>query len=176
MSVCKKNGILELYTLANELIYRHSLDHLPLYCAVSQSTDEIRFASISHSEIRVYKLITPAVNKLPDYFGLQNSNYNFTIISEGSDNLFTETSALPTAFLYYTRLGKKHWIVGDDQGGISLYHINGKLISRGLASEDSIMSLDRLGQQLVFGSKYNVGIFNLASLETHTLCEKVKFI
>ncbi len=176
LAVCKKNGILELYSMANELIYRHSLDHSPLYCAASQTSDDIRFASISHSEIRVYKLITPAVTKIPEYFGLQSSSYNFTIISDGSDNLFNEASVLPTAFMFYTRLGKKNWIVGDDKGGVNYYYINGKQAARGIASQDSITSFDRLGQQLVFGSKYNVGVFNTATLETHILCERVSFI
>lgn len=94
LTVCFEDGVLELYSLSGELLYRYSLGHRPLFCAGTSSADEIKIASVSDNEIRVHRLEMPVFNQtIGDYFGLQSYTTNATIKIEDYGPAFNETVA-----------------------------------------------------------------------------------
>jgi hypothetical protein len=76
-----------------------------------------------------------------------------------------------TSILFYIRAGRKHWVVGDSQGLISLLDFNGTVIGTGETYRGQINSFDRFGQSLTFATDHNVGIFDLNTMEVAQVCE-----
>ena len=50
---------------------------------------------------------------------------------DAENTLFEDGSVYPTSAQFYSKSGKKYWIVGDSVGGVSLHMFNGTLERRG---------------------------------------------
>jgi len=174
--VCLNDGTLNIYDLAGELLYRYKTGHKHLFCAATQSTDEMLIATIDKTEIKVHHIemhleANSTITATDQEFGLKCSKAKFTVSLLSSGILFNGTNPEPTAFSHYSRLGKKYWIVGDSDGFINVYHYNGEIYSRGSTGLSTIKTLDRSGQQLAYAGDKTLGIYNLGSMEPHIICD-----
>lgn len=157
-----EEGTLHIFEVSGKLVLRTELGATDIsHCSTLTTTDQVLISYIHSNRITVGSLI------------LNPESINNPIYTQiHSEWLFNGTSGLtPTAFTNYMRMGKKYWIVGDSQGGISLYSETGEFRERGLTGLSSISSLDRVSQQLIFSGDKTTGIYNLGSMEVYAQCE-----
>lgn len=170
--VCFEDGTLNLHDLKGELLYRYKTGHSHLFCASTQSTDEIYIATIDKTALKVHKIDMPYNGTVSETeFGLKCNKANMNIYLYSETKIFNETVAEPTSLISYSRLGKKYWIVGDSKGNINVFHYNGDVFNRGTSGVSSIRALDRSGQQLAYAGDNTIGIYNLGAMEPHIVCE-----
>jgi hypothetical protein len=95
------------------------------------------------------------------------SSVSFNLTTEKS----TEIPTLhPTSLIHYVKTGKKFWVLGDKEGLINLYLLNGTLSKQSSNKGGPITSLERFGQTIVFSSDSTIGVLNANTLETNTIC------
>lgn len=154
-------GELNVFDARGKLVFSTELGIKDIpYCSAFASTDRILIAYLHSNHITVSSLI----------LNQESLNPIYTQIHSGA--LFNGTTGpLPTAFTDYVRMGKKYWVVGDSQGGISLYSDTGEFKDRGLTGLSTITSLDRVSQQLIFAGDKTTGVYNLGAMEIYLRCE-----
>lgn len=101
-------------------------------------------------------------------FGVQTQKVNITMKFESEDSLFPE--ARPSSMIYYVRMGKKYWMVGDDMGGLSLHNLNGTLVKRAEIGNEPVAAMDRFGQQLVVSTGTRAAVVN-GNLAVQQYCD-----
>jgi hypothetical protein len=178
IAIVYEHGIFELYDNTNELLFKHNITYTPTFFAASNNYDgicylDIKLAFISPtSKLQVFsiwmdRLKVNATNTIEE-FGVQTQKVNITMKFESEDNLFTESR--PSSMIYYVRMGKKYWMVGDEIGGLSLHHLNGTLVKRTEIGNEPVAAMDRFGQQLVVSTGTRAAVVN-GNLAVQQYCE-----
>jgi hypothetical protein len=151
--ICQ-GSLISVYSSSAELLGTYALNNI-LFCAASSTPDD--------------PLIGVVAGSSP--FELAVLSFDGSVLQLLSSRRLLNDTALPTAFINYSRLGKKYWIAGDDRGRITFFAGNGEVIGQGNTSTTSVTLLDKFGSQVVFAGDNKVGVYNLGTLEVFQMCE-----
>ena len=149
-----QSSLVSVYSIYGELLSTYALNNI-LFCAASSTTDDPLIGVVTGSSSFELSVLTS------DAAGLHFVT-SYKLLND---------SAIPTTFINYSRLGKKFWLLGDNQGRITFYSANGEFIGQGPTGTSSVKVLDKYGSQVVFAGDNKVGVYNLATLEVFSLCE-----
>lgn len=156
--LCRTDGKIQIYSPNGDLFKEFDSGHSILSCASVYSPEELIIGSIDSTYLRVHSI----------QYNI-TANYPVTLIVDSL--MFNNTSAVPTAFTQYSRLGKKLWVVGDSLGEISVFFQDGELQGRANGKVGPISHIDRYGQSLIYSGKRKIAVFNTGNLEVGTVCE-----
>lgn len=190
------NGFIDIWDTFGELIFRYAPDSKSIITATTTNHEHIKFITLGDDRIiRVHAVeMERARGNFTDTpletVGLQTHKVNMTVYEESvaalftsapldlvagapidaENTLFEDESVFPTSAQFYSKSGKKFWVVADSLGGVSLHQFNGTLERRGETENGHIYQLDRHGQSVVYATSKAIGLFNLGSMETYAVC------
>jgi len=170
--VCDNSGDLLVFENSGELLYRLHIGYEAKLVSTTTSYDEIKIAIVNPKNyLEVYSVFMDRLRKNSTntihHYGVQSQKVNMTIFLESKDRIHHPATSL----LYYVKSGKKFWVVGDQEGGISLHMLNGTAIKRGEVTKGKVTSLDRFGQMLAFSTEQGVGVVNTNTMNLQQYCE-----
>jgi hypothetical protein len=81
-----------------------------------------------------------------------------------------DSGAEVTAFLQYTRLGKKFWVIGDSLGYVTVVASDGEVFGKTNGKVGSVEQIVKQGQQIMFAGKRKVAVFNVGTMDVTGIC------
>lgn len=169
--IAYSDGMVEVQDNSGQVLCSYNLTYPAMHLATTANYDEIKFATISPSNIlEIFEIAMDKNKKLSDK---DPASISFTIVKENTDVLHTTN---PTALLYYVKTGKKFWVIGDNDGTLFMHMLNGTMTKHTHSNLGKITSLERFGQTLIFSTNTSVGVINPNTLEIMTVCHEVRNI
>ena len=163
------DGQIDVLQHTGEVLCSYTLSYTPLLLATTSTSDEIKIATISPTlTIDIFDFSIEKVKKHKE--ADPNSAQTFRIVPESSDRLLCEN---PTSVTFYSKTGKKFWIVGDEAGDLNFHLFNGTFFKKTETKLGKITALEKYGQTLVFSTETSVGVINPSTLEILTVCNEI---
>lgn len=164
-----KNGILELREIIGTLLYKLDLGYEARLLATTNSYDDIKFAVISgKSHLQIFSVIIDKPSKplTIEEMGLQSTKVFISIYKESEIELEEEVTSL----MFYIRSGKKYWVTGDVNGGLTFISLAGIKEIHPLLNLGPILALDRFGPQILVSTAKATGVLNMNNYELQNPC------
>ena len=166
--VAYSSGLVELRQITGQVLYKMDLGYQIHCLAATNSYDEIRFAAItSKSTLEIYSILIekPLRTITVESQGVQTTKLFISISKEAE----SEISGKGLSLLFHIRGGKKFWVLGGDSG-LVIYNFAGQKETIAELGVGPILSLDRIGPQLVVASTSAVGILNYNTMDLQPRC------
>lgn len=164
-----KNGILELREIIGTLLYKLDLGYEARLLATTNSYDDIKFAVISgKSHLQIFSVIIDKPSKplTIEEMGLQSTKVFISIYKESEIELEEEVTSL----MFYIRSGKKYWVTGDVNGGLTFISLAGIKEIHPLLNLGPVLALDRFGPQILVSTAKATGVLNMNNYELQNPC------
>ncbi|OMJ94011.1 hypothetical protein SteCoe_2929 [Stentor coeruleus] len=158
--LCTKDGKILVYTAEGIMFKEFQTDHEILYCTCSTGLEELVIGSVDSQYLYVYSISL-------------NTTQSSIVSMITKIKLFDDENIVPCSLVYYVRVGRRMWVVGDSKSGISIFNHDGELIDRTNIHFGPILTIVTSGQQLVVSGKRRIGVFNTAAMEFTTLCNEM---
>lgn len=161
------DGSIEILKNNGELLYEYSFGYSPRFIATTANYDEIKIAAISpENTLEIYDFYMERMKNNQTDVG----TLVFNITKESSDVLFTSS---PTSLIFYVKSGKKHWIVGDSEGKLSMHLMNGTFVKQENLNFGKITAIERFGQTIISSTENSVIAVNQNTLKSDIVCNDI---
>lgn len=158
------DGTIEIVQNNGKILARTQIAFTPELMATTANYDEMKIAVTAPGHPLV--IFDLEMDK-PRAVNSTEAPVKFNLTLQSSSPIPTTH---PTSLIHYVKTGKKFWVIGDNDGFINLYLLNGTLSKQSSNKGGPVINLERFGQTLIFASNSVVGVINPNTLETTTIC------